>query len=290
MVASNKGGNMSKEIAIQNDMGLMGTSDAFFKSGYFPDVKSAAQAAIKIMAGQEIGVGPFASMRGIVVNHGKLELSAGLVGSLIKQSGVYDYRIVTHTNEQCVLTFYEQGNDVGKSGFTIADAQKAGLTAGSNAHSWAHYPRNMLFSRALTNGARWYCPDIFSGSIYTPDEMGTPIDGETGEVVEAEVVEEPHGTFVLSTEPMPRPREIVDGGWAGVDPDMPEAPIIYALPSIEARPWSAEDTRRVLEAKIAEKRDALFSYTDDDERGKRLSALIVQIEGAFALDFRHPKV
>jgi len=221
MVASRKGGIMSKEIAVRNDLGLMGTSDAFFQSGYFPDVKSAAQAAIKIMAGQEIGVGPFASMRGIVVNHGKLELSAGLVGSLIKQSGVYDYRIVTHTNEQCILTFYEQGNDVGKSGFTIEDAQKAGLTTGTNAHSWSHYPRNMLFSRALTNGARWYCPDIFSGSIYTPDEMGTPIDGETGEVVEAEIIEQPK-----STEPMPRPHEDPPraDGWDDDDPDMPEAP------------------------------------------------------------------
>ena len=54
--------------------------------------------------------------------------------------------------------------------------------------------------------------------------MGTPIDGETGEVVEAEVVEEPHGTFVLSTEPMPRPQEDPPRADAGEDEDAPADP------------------------------------------------------------------
>jgi hypothetical protein len=30
----------------------------------------------------------------------------------------------------------------------------------------------MLFARALTNGARFYCPDIFGGAVYTPEELG----------------------------------------------------------------------------------------------------------------------
>jgi len=30
----------------------------------------------------------------------------------------------------------------------------------------------MLFARAISNGVRWYCPDVFSGAaVYTPDEF-----------------------------------------------------------------------------------------------------------------------
>jgi hypothetical protein len=37
----------------------------------------------------------------------------------------------------------------------------------------------MLFARAMSNGARWYCPDVFAGPAYTPDELGADVDGET---------------------------------------------------------------------------------------------------------------
>jgi hypothetical protein len=29
----------------------------------------------------------------------------------------------------------------------------------------------MLFARAISNGVKWYCPDIFSGPVYVPEEM-----------------------------------------------------------------------------------------------------------------------
>ena len=35
----------------------------------------------------------------------------------------------------------------------------------------------------MSNGAKWYCPDVFGGPVYTPDELGEIVDGETGEVV-----------------------------------------------------------------------------------------------------------
>jgi hypothetical protein len=46
----------------------------------------------------------------------------------------------------------------------------------------------MLFARAMSNGARWHCPDIFGGPIYTPEELGVEVDGE-GEPVKTIVVE-----------------------------------------------------------------------------------------------------
>ena len=83
--------------------------------------------------------------------------------------------------------FFEDGKGIGRSRFTLQDAQKAGLNGSDN---WRKYPRNMLFARALSNGVKWYCPDVTGGPAYTPDELGAVVD-EDGEVIEAEVVERP---------------------------------------------------------------------------------------------------
>ena len=49
----------------------------------------------------------------------------------------------------------------------------------------AKFARNMLFARAISNGARWYCPDLFSGNpVYVPEELGAIVDGE-GNVIAA---------------------------------------------------------------------------------------------------------
>jgi hypothetical protein len=66
---------------------------AFAESGMFTDVKSAAQAIVKIQAGQEIGIPPFASMTGIHIIQGKPTIGAGLIASRVKGSGKYDYRV-----------------------------------------------------------------------------------------------------------------------------------------------------------------------------------------------------
>ena len=56
------------------------------------------------------------------------------------------------------------------------DAKAAGLTSKDN---WKKYPRNMLFARAISNGQKWYAPDVYNGvTVYTPDEMGANVDGD----------------------------------------------------------------------------------------------------------------
>ena len=50
----------------------------------------------------------------------------------------------------------------------MEDARRAGL---ENKFIWKQYPRNLLFARALTNGARWYCAEIFGGAVYTREEL-----------------------------------------------------------------------------------------------------------------------
>ena len=141
----------------------------FFESGLFKDVKSQAQAIVKIVAGQELGIPPMAAMTQIQIVEGKPTLTAPAIGARIKSSGRYDYAILEHTKDACEIRFTERGVELGISRFTMADAQAAGL-AGKEV--WKKYPRNMLFARAITNGARWYCADVFTGAIYTAEELG----------------------------------------------------------------------------------------------------------------------
>ena len=156
---------------------LMNMAKAFAESGMFTDVKSAAQAIVKIQAGQEIGIPPFAAMTGIHIIQGKPTIGAGLIASRLKGSGKYDYKVVEASEKICSIDFYQGADKIGNSTFTIEDARKAGTK------NIEKFPKNMLFARAISNGVKWYCPDVFSGPVYVPEEMtAITVDAEAVEV------------------------------------------------------------------------------------------------------------
>lgn len=165
---------------------------AFYQSGMFPDIKSHAQALVKVMAGSELGLPPFASMTGIhvvVMDSGtKIIIGANAIATLIASHPNYYYRIVKATKEICEIEFYESKNKISENGslvgsasFTIQEAQEAGLL-GKN--TWKKYASDMLFARAISRGARRFAPGIFGGSpVYTPDELDIETD-EDGVVLQ----------------------------------------------------------------------------------------------------------
>jgi hypothetical protein len=151
------------------------------QSGFFSDAREASQAVVKVLAGRELGFGPIASMTGVNIIQGKPAIGANLMAAKVKGSGKYNYREVELTDEACELAFYEGGKEIGRSRFTLVDADRAGLKGKEN---WKKYPKNMLFARAISNGARWYCPDAFGGvTVYTPEELGAEVDGD-GDIID----------------------------------------------------------------------------------------------------------
>jgi hypothetical protein len=144
---------------------IMSIGKAFAESGMFADTKSAAQAIVKIQAGQEIGIPPFAAMTGIHIIQGKPTIGAGLIASRVKGSGKYDYRVIESTELICTIEFFQGKESIGKSSFTVEDAKKAGTK------NLDKFPKNMLFARAISNGVKWFTPDVFSGPVYVPEEM-----------------------------------------------------------------------------------------------------------------------
>jgi len=155
-------------------------SDTFFKSGMFADIKSAQQAMVKIMAGAEVGLPPFQSMSGIHIIQGKPVIGAGLIASKIKGSGKYDYKVVQQDEKACSIDFYQGKEKIGNSTFTMEDAKKA------ETKNIQKFPKNMLFARAISNGVKWYCPDVFSGAVYVNEERDL-IKAETIDTEYAEV-------------------------------------------------------------------------------------------------------
>lgn len=178
---------MKTEMSLyrpENLDSMMKVGTLLAQSGFFEDSRQAAQAFTKMLAGAELGFGPFASMTGIHIIKGKPVISANLYAAAIRGSGRYDYKVIRLDDTGCELAFYENGKEVGKSVFAEKDAKAAGLVQAGG--PWVKFPRNMYFARAISNGAHWYCPDVFGGnSVYTPGEMGeeTTVDLSTGEII-----------------------------------------------------------------------------------------------------------
>jgi hypothetical protein len=158
------------------------------------NAQRAAEALVKIEAGAELGMGPMAAIGAFHVIEGKPTLSGHGWAALIKGHPRYDYKVGHRDRLRCVLRWFEGGELVGESSFSMADAKAAQLDGKA---IWKKYPEAMLFNRALTAGARIFCPDVAMGlPIYTPEELEVTQD----DVPIAEPEPEPEPTDVAFEE------------------------------------------------------------------------------------------
>src|SRR3954453_5595418 len=146
------------------------------RSGLFPDIRRVSQAIVKILAGRELGIGPFAAMSDIHIIDGKPVVGARILAALVRASQHYDYKVVEWTHERCVLAFSRDGLQLEPLvSFDEQDAARAGLhkpTRNGRPSNHMRYPRNMKFARAMSNGVALHCPDLTAGTaVYTPDEL-----------------------------------------------------------------------------------------------------------------------
>lgn len=201
---------------IQRAAKLLAVSGYFDGKGDNP--QAIAMLAAKIMAGREMGFGPFASANGVHIIQGRPSIGANLMASAVKGNRRYDYRVKELTSERCAIEFFERDGEkktsIGVSEFTMDDAKAMQLTGKDN---WKKSPRNMLFARALSNGVRWFAPDVFSGNaVYVPEELGADVDSD-GEIIDVtprrvdqatgEIVEEDFGMGQPRTHNAPTPSQ-----------------------------------------------------------------------------------
>lgn len=157
----------------------------FARSGMFSDIASESQAVVKIIAGREIGIPPITAMSKLFMTNGKIAIPGEILADLIKRSGRYTYRIKTSTTTECEIIFYEivggQKEEIGTAKFTMDEAKKIIVSDKggvkktlASKDNWVNYPKQMLFWRALSIGARMFCPDAIHGA-YSTDEVNIDI-------------------------------------------------------------------------------------------------------------------
>ena len=171
---------MNQQMQLAS-MDPMTVAEVFTKGGMFPDNKSVAQCATKLIVGQGLNLTPWESMCGLHIISGKPVLGANLMAAAIKRSGKYDYR-ATSTNERCDIDFLDTRTNevIGTTTWTLEDAKRAGL---SN-QNWKKYPKAMLFARCISAGYREHCPDALGAApVYVEQhgdsEIPEPISGKS---------------------------------------------------------------------------------------------------------------
>ncbi|GAA1053943.1 hypothetical protein [Dietzia natronolimnaea] len=207
-------------LAIRSLDDISRLSKIFIQSGMMKGDKSVSQAqqvyqaGVKIIAGVEFGIQPFAAIRGINIINGNAEMSANLMAAKVKKHPKYDYRVKQWDTTGCVITFFEipypgaprdQWDELGDSSFNEDDAKAAGLLGNQN---WRKFPRNMYFARAISNGVRIYTPDVFYGApVYVEGEISGEFESKSDEAPEATPPAKPNkaeaveGEVVIGDEP-----------------------------------------------------------------------------------------
>ena len=161
----------SGAVVIRQDLTLSQMGRVFAQSGFFKDAKDPAKCVVKILAGQELGIGPIAAMRSVHVYDGQVALSAGLMTALIKRCSKYRIKVVSATASSCEIAFTElQDGEWSPCGpnvtFTVAEAQH--LLKKDN---WRNNQADMVYARCLSRGFRRYAADLGMGTIYVEDEL-----------------------------------------------------------------------------------------------------------------------
>ena len=148
-----------------------------------------------IMAGQEMGLTPMASLRSFHVIEGKPVMGADGMVALVLGSGkaVYFDRIAESATSVTYETLRVGSKTPRQCTWTIDMAKTAGVHLKDN---WRSYPRAMLAARAKSELARDVYPDILAG-CYTAEEIDAeyarepraPVDAVDAEIVSETKVE-----------------------------------------------------------------------------------------------------
>lgn len=187
---------------------------------------NAANAFVAAETGAALGLEPLQALASIAVINGRATLSSDLMAAVIRRAG-HTLRIVENSPESVTATLIRA--DDKKFEFTVTwdreKATKAGLWGQRG--PWSQYPTQMLRARAITEVARQGASEALMGMIYSPEDFGATIT-DTGEVIEAEVVDEIHATATSK----PKPAQATRPAAAPAQPTPLDKPLTPAQASV----------------------------------------------------------
>lgn len=170
VVPYNPGAERPRALALLDVPQMLGFAKLAVTAGIIgrgqAQEEAAAMACMAIAAGAELGLGPMASLRHILVIKGRPAMSAQLIAQRIRGSGRYDYRVRIHTDEASEIELYDRGKLAGVVRWDLERVRRAGL----GGEGWARYTRAMLFARAISEAARTFCPDVLGSADLSQEE------------------------------------------------------------------------------------------------------------------------
>jgi len=129
---------------------------------------SVGNATAAIIAGDELGMSPLASLRAFYVVHGTPALYARAMVALALAHG---HQVWTEksTDAEVVVCGRRKGSDqVERSSWTSARANKAGYTTNKK---YATNPQEMLYAKAASEIAKKIAADVLAGIAYSVEDL-----------------------------------------------------------------------------------------------------------------------
>lgn len=187
---------------------------------------NAANAFVAAETGAALGLEPLQALASIAVINGRATLSSDLMAAVIRRAG-HTLRIVENSPESVTATLIRADDKTFKFEVTWDKdkAVKAGLWGQRG--PWSQYPTQMLRARAITEVARQGASEALMGMIYSPEDFGAVIT-DTGEVLEAEVIDEIHATATSK----PKPAQATRPAAAPAQPTPLDKPLTPAQASV----------------------------------------------------------
>ena len=173
-------------ISVQDQLSL---ATAFFQSGVFSDIRDQAQALVKIVKGQELGLPPMAAMQNIdlltVKGRTNLSVRAHAAAAILRCCGYGRYHVQESTKERCTIGFSERQPDgqwimLPPITYTLAQAQEAHLIREDG--PWKIDPEVMLYNRAVKRGIERYFPELLRGLTIT-ESLPVPTDAQAANTI-----------------------------------------------------------------------------------------------------------
>lgn len=227
-----------EEPLIPDVAALASISDAFHKSGMWPQYKSPQAIVAVVEYGRELGIPPAAALNTMAVVNGRLTMEAKAMLAVANKRAGVTWKVLESTTKNCKMQFMRPGFEPIEVTFDEKDALAAGLIGKQN---WKMYPRDMYFARCASRGVRQIAADAVLG-LYSKEEMGDTLPTPAFDVVEAAPVQ---------VEAKPDPVVVKDNSFSGLQP----AVFVKETPE-------PKDSVEV-EAEIEPEEDAL----EDEEQG-----------------------
>lgn len=181
----------NNEVAVITFSEMERLAQSIAASGLF-GLKTKDQAFALMAIAQAEGMHPaIAAMEYNIIQGKPSRTAEAILARFQKAGGKVEWH--DYNDEKVSATFsHPQGGRV-KIEWDMARAERAGLTGKDN---WKKWPRNMLRSRVISEGARTVFPGS-TNNFYTPDEV------EEFDKKDDKTIDIPHDTFINQDQPKP---------------------------------------------------------------------------------------